>query len=41
MWDSITERSYKIQGIDPKEIPEWQKLFGFSAPDVRPPWVKG
>ena len=41
MWDSITERSYKIQGIDPKEIPEWQELFGFSAPDVRPPWVKG
>jgi simple sugar transport system substrate-binding protein len=40
LWDSITERSYKIQGIEPKEIPKWQELFGFSAPDVRPPWVK-
>ncbi|MDW8034541.1 MAG: sugar ABC transporter substrate-binding protein [Nitrososphaerota archaeon] len=38
LWDPITERSYKIQGA-PAELPEWQKLFGFSAPEVRPSWV--
>ncbi|MCR8487242.1 MAG: sugar ABC transporter substrate-binding protein [Crenarchaeota archaeon] len=38
LWDPITERSYKIQGA-PAEPPEWQKLFGFSAPAVRPSWA--